>query len=228
MLELELELDFDEIIDEVDAFASRQLPYASKLALDETVFKTANQLKQTVNYFIKGGAVPFTKRGFRYIKAPSKRQLVAAVYIPDEQWKYMRWVVSGGNKVWMKSRHGISKPIYDNVRFNKYGNIPGRRRKEAIWRTLLNAGGGTKGLGKNEFIGTIGGITGLWKRNNPKPPTLLIIFDHKPVAYESQFPFHKFSKQFAIKFFKKAFNRKLVQVMNAENKRLRASPNYVD
>lgn len=228
MLDITMELDFDGIIDEVDALAVRQIPFVSKLALDEAAFKTANQLKKTVNYFIQGGAVSFTKRGFRYIKAPSKRQLVAVVYIPDEQWKYMRWVVSGGNKVWLKSRHGIGKPIYDNVRFNKYGNIPGRRRKEAMWRTLLNAGGGAKGLGKNEFIGTIRGVTGLWRRRNPKPPELLVVFDHKPVAYRSQFPFYKFSKKFAVKFFNRAFSKKLIQVMNSENKRLKASPNYVN
>lgn len=228
MLELNLELDFDGIIDEVNQLAVKQIPYASKLALDETVFKTTAKLKKTVDYFIEGGAIPFTKRGFKYIKAPSKNNLVAVVYIPDEQWKYMRWVVTGGKKAWLRSRHGIGKPIYENVRFNKYGNIPGRVRKEQVWRTLLNKGGGSAGLAKNEFIGTIHGITGLWKRNKKGAPELLMVFDHKPVQYKARFPFYKFTKQFAIKYFKKAFNNKLVQVINAENKRIKASPNYVD
>jgi len=133
-----LKIDLDDIIDEMDDLFKRQVPFAAHLALNESVFKGSVSVKKALPYFIQGGPVPFTARGVQYRKSKSKRDLTASIYIPDDQWKYMRWIVDGGTKRWTKSKHGIGKPIYANTRFNKYGNIPGRKRKEAVWREILN------------------------------------------------------------------------------------------
>ena len=166
MLELTLDLDLDEIIDEIDDVMLRQIPYASQLALNETVFKTSIYVKKVMPYFIEGGPTPFTRRGVQYRKAKSKRHLVASVFIPKAQWKYMQWVIDGGTKRSDNIRHGLGFPVTSNVRFNKYGNLPGRRRKEKIWRDMLNnqAGPPRGKLGKNDFIATIKGIAGLRRR----------------------------------------------------------------
>ena len=51
---------------------------------------------------------------------------------------------------------------------------------------------------------------------------LLVSFDRDPVQYSKQFPFEKYTTKYGVKYFRKAFNKKLVQVINSENKRLSA------
>lgn len=231
MLDVSLDINLDGIVDDVSEVMLRQVPYAAYLALNETVFKTSVDLrKKTLPYFIQGGPVAFTKRGVQYKKAKSKRELVASVFIPDAQWKYMMWVVDGGTKRWGRSRHGIGVPIQENMRFNKYGNIPGRKRKEKLWREILNRGGGVTAtplqgqLGKNEFIGkSKGGIVGLWKRTGPDgrgKPILKVYFTHEGVPYSQSVPFAAKARLFGQKRFRKAFNKKLQQVVEREAKRL--------
>lgn len=225
MINLKIKINLDDAINGLNDIFIKQIPFAAFLALNEAVFKASNDVKRTMPYFIDGGPVAFTKRGVRFIKAKSKRELRATIYIPDQQWKYMRYVIDGGRKQWNKSLHGIGKPIYANVRFNKYGNIPGRARKEKVWRQGLSQLKGTSGpiqgeLGKKEFIGTIKGLTGLWERKSRSGGLKLkILFDHNPVMYRKSFPFEKFARQFAVKRFKKAFNKKLQQVISKESRR---------
>ena len=230
MVDITLKIDLDSIIDEMDDLFKRQVPFAAHLALNESVFKGARDVKKALPYFIEGGPVPFTARGVQYRRSKSKRDLTASIFIPDAQWKYMRWIVDGGRKQWNKSQHGIGKPLYANVRFNKYGNIPGRRRKEKVWRTMLNQLGGTSGppqgkLGKNEFVGEVNGITGLWKRlgkGGRANLQLLVKFDHDPVHYgKGRFPFQKFSIKFVTKSFPRNFNKRLTEIVNRESKNLK-------
>ena len=226
-LNIKLKINLDGIVDELNDTFLKQIPFVSMLALNETVFKTAADVKKTMPYFIQGGPIPFTKRGVQYKKAKSKRHLHAEVFIPDAQWKYMRWVIDGGTKRWNKSKHGIGVPV--NARLNKYGNIPGRKRKEGTWRDLLNQKRGQAGaprgkLGKNEFVGTVKGITGVWKRlgkGGRSALQLLVSISRDPADYKSSFPFRKFATKFGRKHFKKSFNKKLLQVINKEAKRLR-------
>ena len=233
MVDITLTVDLDDIIDDLDNMVKRQVPFAAFLALKESVFKGSVDVKKALPYFIQGGPVPFTARGVQYKNPPNKRNLVASIFIPDDQWKYMRWIVDGGVKRWAKSRHGIGKPIYENIRFNKYGNIPGRKRKEAVWREILNRGKkGTVavpmkgGLGKNEFIATINGTTGLWKRvgkGGRANIKLLVKFTHEGADYgKGRFPFQKFAIKFVAKSFPRNFNKHLVDVVNRESKKLRA------
>ena len=230
MVDITLKIDLDDIVDDLDDMVKRQVPFAAHLALNESVFKGSVSVKKALPYFIEGGPVPFTARGIQYRRSKSKRDLTASIFIPDAQWKYMRWIVDGGRKQWNKSRHGIGKPLYANVRFNKYGNIPGRKRKEKVWRTMLNQLGGTQGvpqgrLGKNEFIGTVGETTGLWKRLGKGGRTKLqlqVKFDHEPVNYaKGRFPFQKFAIKAVTKSFPRNFNKRLTEIVNRESKNLK-------
>lgn len=229
MPDVDLTIDFDDIIDDLDDFFKTQIPHAANLALNESVFKSSVAVKKALPYFIEGGAVPFTRRGVQYKKSKNKRHLVASIFIPDQQWRYMQWVIDAGVKKFNRSKHGGSKPIYKNTRFNKYGNIPNRRRKEKIWRGLLDNGSKDQnGLGKNEFIGTIKGVTGLWKRlgkDGRAKLKLLVVFNHTPIYYgqtgKGRFPFKKFADKNMNKFFGPAFNRKLMQIIRREQSNLR-------
>lgn len=232
MLDVNLDINLDSIIDEVDDAVLKQIPYASFLALNQAVYEATQDVKAKVlPYFIEGGPVAFTKRGVQYKKAPNKHNLKAVVFIPDAQWKYMMWVIDAGTKRWNKSRHGIGVPIQKNVRFNKYGNIPGRHRKEQLWREILNRGKGTTAvpmrgvLGRNEFIGkSKGGVIGLWKRTGADgrgAPILKVFFTKGGVKYRPTVPFKAKASQFGYKRFRKAFNKKLQQVLEREAKRLK-------
>lgn len=225
-LDLTIELDLDHIIDWMDDIYLRQIPYAAQLALNESVFKASNDLKGTVSYFIEGGATPFTKRGFQYKKAKSKRELTASIFIPDTQWDYMRWVVDGGTQKWNQSPVGGLKPIYENTRFNKYGNIPGRARKAPLYREILKRGKGRAatplkgGIGKKQFVGTVGDTTGVWTRTNKGHKLKLnIAINKEPVKYRARFPFIKFAHRFIFKRFNKSFPKKFAQVLAAETSR---------
>ena len=227
MVDISLEINLDDIIDDVENFYLKQVPYAAHLALNESVFKSSVGVKKAMPYFIEGGPVAFTKRGVQYRKSKNKRDLTASVFIPDAQWKYMQWVIDAGVKRFTRSKHGGSKPIYANTKFNRYGNIPGRKRKEKIWRDTLDQMGGAAGaprgkLGKNQFIGTVNGITGLWKRERNRV-RLLVVFNRDPINYGSKgrFPFRKFAEKYVYKNFRPSFNRKLMQLVNRDQSSLK-------
>ena len=234
MVDVTLKIDLDDIIDDLDDLVKRQVPFAAFKALNESVFKGSVDVKKAMPYFIQGGPVPFTARGVQYKKAPNKRNLVASIFIPDDQWKYMRWIVDGGVKRWTKSRHGIGQPLYGDkgqrIKFNKYGNIPGRKRKEALWREIMNRGKGTvavpmKGnLGSGQFIADrVGRGPALWKRmGKGKKLKLLMVFDRQVEYGKGRFPFQKFATKYVTKSFPRNFNRILVDVVNRESKTLRA------
>lgn len=231
-IDLTIKVNFDEVIDEMEDVFTKQIPFASMLALNETAFKVTGDLKEAMPFYIQGGPIPFTKRGVQYIKAPDKRNLRASIFIPDAQWKYMQWIVDGGNKKWSQSHHGISVPIQENVKFNKYGNIPGKKRKESLWREILNRKGKgrtatpVKGaLNKKQFIATIGDITGLWERTGGrknKSTKLLMVFTHESIEYrKGRFPFEKLAIKFVNKRFRRTFNKKFQQIIRKESKRLK-------
>ena len=232
MVDVTLKIDLDDVIDEMSDLAKKQVPYAAFLALKETAYKVSVAVKKDLPYYIEGGPIGFTARGVRYINPKSKRDLMAAVYIPKDQWKYMRWVVQGGTKRWNRSEFGIGKPIYANTRFNKYGNIPGRKRKEGLWREILKRGKGTsaipmKGnLQKGQFIKDFGKGPALWKRlgkggNDGGKIKLLMTFDREAYYGRPRFPFQKITVMHTHKMYGAFFNKHLKRVVNNESKRLR-------
>lgn len=227
MIRLNLSVNFDDIIDDLDDVIKKQIPYAAFLALNDTLFHTAKDVKAHVMTprYIEGGPVPFTKRGVQYKKAPNKRKLVGFVFIPKAQWKYMMWVIDAGNKQWIRSKHGIGIPIKGNIRLNARGNIPGRYRKEGTWREIMNRGmsGRTATpmrhvLGKKEFIAESrkSGIIGLWERTGKGgrgKPKLKVMFTHGKVYYKKTVPFKKSVRHFAMKHFSERFPKRLEQVL---------------
>ncbi len=229
MVDITLKVNLDTVIDEMNDLFKKQVPFAAYRAINESVYKGSVDVKKAMPFFIQGGPVPFTARGVQYEKAKSKRDLRASIYIPDAQWKYMRWIVDGGVKRWSKSRHGIGKPIYANTKFNKYGNIPGRKRKESAWREALNRGTGKtltplkSGMGKNEFVGTLkrSGQKAIFKREGKTKLKLLMVFSKEASYGKGRFPFQKFAIKYVVKSFPRNFNRMLVDIVNKESKSLK-------
>jgi len=152
----------------------KQLPFASANAINTTLFGLRKEMaKQTVKKLDR--PTPFTQRGFLVDKA-KKTKLRGILKIRPEVESYLHYQIEGGIR--KPSSKKVAVPITRNKRLNKYGNIPGRR----------------SGLvkGAKEFIATIGGTTGVWKKG-PKGqgPKLLIKF-HDSVSYDKKpFPFYR-------------------------------------
>ena len=114
-----------------------------------------------------------------FIKYARKTKPVVTLTFREWADEFMRFAVFGG----IRKVNNTGIPIKANKRLNQFGNIPGRR----------------SGLvkGKNEFIATIKGHTGVWKRTGKGKNTklkLLINFYSNP-KYEKIFPFHRVARK---------------------------------
>jgi hypothetical protein len=171
----------------LNRFQKEQLPFATAQAINNTLFGLRKEMgKQTVKKLDR--PVPFTQRGF-LIEKSTKRYLVGKLFMRPEVEKYMKYQIDGGVRSTAKK---IPVPITKNKRLNKYGNIAGKRT----------------GLvkGSKEFIGTIKGVTGVWKLGRKgETPTLLIKF-HDSVKYNKKpFDFFKIGRGYV----RGTFNRQL-------------------
>lgn len=233
MINIKIDHNFGEVTEEVKGLLTKQIPFSALRALQVTMRQANDDMRKKMPYFILGGPVAFTKRGFLYTKPKSKRAIHAKLYIADKQWEYMKHVVVGGVKRFNKSRHGGAHLNIKETKFNKYGNMPARLKKSAAWKTNLNQGGGEDGLAKDQFIATIkfrsgAKVTGLWKRlkrsrKNPKGKVkLLISFNETTYDYNQTVPFNSSGQRFLVRRFKRAFPKAFKKVINSELKRIKA------
>jgi hypothetical protein len=178
----------------LNKFQKKQMPFATAQAINNTLFGLRKEMaKQTVKKLDR--PVPFTQRGFEVNKA-NKRNQVGFLVIRTEVAKYLKYQIDGGIRT---STNKIPVPITKNMRLNKFGNIAGKRGKVK---------GGLQGLatGKNQYIATIGGATGVWQKGRKgQQPTLLIKF-HDTVNYNKKpFDFYRIGKMYS----KNTFNKQL-------------------
>ena len=238
MLNVNVTNNFGDVSAEVRAMFEKQIPYSALLGLNSAMFKATQDVRKTMPFFIEGGPVAFTKRGFQYTKAKNKRNLRAKIFIPDEQWEYMRFVVDGGDQGWSRSIVGGFNPVGGRVKRNKYGNIPGYHKKNKLWRELAQRAGAKRSSGQvatplkktlsnKSFVGYVksrtgGSILGVWERK-PRRGGLKLIgsYDHSLISYGAgRVPFRKFAIRFGVKRFRREFRKKFEQVMKAQNNKL--------
>ena len=99
---------------------------------------------------------PFTLNALRTFKADRNR-LSAKLYIQPIQARYLQYAVKGGRL------ETIIEPI--QITLDRHGNIRGKR-------------GGLKkiaSMGRNRFVATINGATGVWQRYGPKGRKLKLL-----------------------------------------------------
>ncbi len=235
MINIAVTENFGDVSDSVRDMFRKQIPYSAFLALNSTMYLATQDVRKAMPYFIEGGPVGFTKRGFQYEKAKSKRNMRARMFIPDAQWKYMRWQVDGGDQKWRRSVVGGFNPVKGRIKRNKYGNIPGFKRKISLWKESAMRGGGGWGstpgplkgaLGKTVFVKQMTmksgkSILGVWKRRGKRNLELIGSFDHDPIRYNRpKVPFHKYGRRFILKRFSRQFSKKFNQVMQQQAKRM--------
>ena len=196
----------------------RQMPYATANALNSTAFQTQRVLKFMMKKKLDR-PMPFSVKGILVDKA-DKRQgslIKSSVFIGgsegsrfgEDRVKYLGWQVEGG--VRMAGGAGTGVPTR-NAELNKYGNIKGRRSG------LVKK--------KNQFIGTIRGITGVWerghrskrgdwseaKKSRASNVRLLIAFERQ-VNYKPKFPFYKIATRVIRNNFHKHMESSLRQAL---------------
>lgn len=175
----------------LNKFQKKQMPFATAQAINNTLFGLKKEMgKQTVKKLDR--PVPFTQRGFSINKAKKTNQ-VGVLYIRPEVAEYLKYQIDGGVR---SQATKIPVPILKNKRLNKYGNIAGKR----------------SGLvkGSKEFIGTIKGVTGVWKQQRKGQAPILLIKFHDSVRYDKKpFDFYKIGNNYARNTFDRQLDKAL-------------------
>lgn len=192
MVKLTVKADVKKLTRSLSRMQHKQIPFATSKALNDTAFDARKDLMiKTVSHIDR--PTPFTKKGF-LVKKSTKRNLTAQVFIKDSVYKYLKWIIEGGTRT--SPGKGTGVPTR-NTNLNQYGNIRGRRQGLA--------------KGKNQFIATIKGISGVWKRTGGKRSKgvkLMVVFE-KSVSYRKTFPFVKLVDKTVKRRFTKNFERSM-------------------
>lgn len=176
-MQISVKNNIKEFSKDLKHFSKIDIPKITYITLNETAKRTKKLEQQAMKKYLDRPK-PQTVNSLFIIYA-KKNKLTATIKFRDWADKFMKFAVFGGTR--NVKNTGI--PIAANKKLNQYGNIPGRR----------------SGLvkGKNEFIATIKGHTGVWKRTGKGKNTklrLLINFYTNP-KYEKIFPFFRIARK---------------------------------
>jgi len=194
-VQVSVKLDVSKVKRYLSNVEKKQIPFASAQALNDTQFDNRQNMVKAVSVDLDR-PTPFTKRGFRVIKA-SKRKLWADLEIPPDRLKYMRYQIFGGTRL-PRSR----VIIIGTGKRNQYGNTRGMRN---LRNTLLNRAGHFEGESRN-------GTAGIWKYQKRKGVTLVAIYVDK-AQYRPRFNFFKHARRVTNARFVPNFNRRLKQAL---------------
>lgn len=193
MFGLDVKADLKEVTKYLTRVQKKQIPFATSQALNDTAFDSRKELQKQAQKKMKS-PTRFTANAFQVIKS-KKRELIAVVYVEGKRYEYLIDIIEGKSKT--HKHKGYALPV--NVRLNKFGNIPGKRR----------------GLVKNkrQFIGTINGVSGVWERYNKGRNVKLMIAFGKTVEHKQRFHFTKIVKGIVNSKFKKNFNKRMTRAL---------------
>lgn len=151
MVRVSVSADVSKAKRELSRTQRKQVPFALSRALNDLGFEARKEEVKAVDRHIDR-PTSFTKKGFQVIKS-TKRKLVAFLEIPANRWKYMKFPVEGGSQ---SRNHAI--PV--NRKTNKFGGL-----------TKAN-----RGARKGEFVATINGVSGAWKREKGGRLRLMVLY----------------------------------------------------
>ena len=184
-MQISIKSNIDQVTKGLSDIQKNQIPFVAS--------KTLNQLAQNISRKVmpdkadktfQGGAVPFTKRAFKYRKS-TKRDLVSSVFVDPITHKYMTFMVSGGTRfpenrsILVSTRHS---------KLNRYGNIP-----RATLQKMIND---KKKYFKGVPKGQPSAGEGIWERYGRKtsPRIRMVAMYKKDAQYRPLFPFGTFGK----------------------------------
>jgi len=176
----------------------KQIPFATAQALSDTAFQ-ANKAVRAQALKKLDRPTKFTVGGFQFKRA-TKRSLTALVFIESKREKYLIYQIEGGTR---RARL-VSLPT--NVKLNRFGNIPGLKKKKKLWLSGRTTSG-------KQFVGTVNGTKGLWQRLKNNQLKLLVAFETE-ARYRSRFPYYKIVRGVVNNRFPRNFNRRLAAALS--------------
>ena len=146
--------DVKKLTRELDAFARKQIPFATAQALTATARKVQEAETRAMGEMFKS-ASPFTMKSVRVIPA-RKNNLQATVFVMDRAAKYLKPYEAGG--VHQLNSRALLNP--KDIKLNSYGQLPRATLAKLKARPDI-------------FIGPVhtnkGTINGVWQRSTEKP-----------------------------------------------------------
>ena len=197
--------DMKPIIKHLNKTQKKQIPFAAAQAINNTLFDIMKAEKAQMPKKLDR-PTPFTLKAFKINKA-KKTELIGDIHVMPERYKYLKYAIEGGTRT-----GNIGVPT-KHAKLNKFGNIPMRK----------------KGLikNKNQFIGTINGLSGVWERGHysksgkfstqgkSRSTSLrLVVAFEKTVNYDKRFPFYKIADGVARKKFQRNFQKTLKRAID--------------
>lgn len=179
----------------LDKLQHRQIPFATSLALNAAAVKIQRFEKSKIRADLED-PTPQVQKSIR-VKRSSKRDLQAAVFILPAIAKFLKYSIDGGSR----APRGRVEAVPVNARLNRYGNIPGRRQGK-IAKLLQRP---------DTFVGTIRGVTGIWKRGKSKNSVSLLFAFYRSTTYRSRFPFFRYAESTLDRVWVAEFRRALAR-----------------
>lgn len=212
VMNINIKADIKPLNKKLTSLQRSQIPFASSVAINKTGVKILSALGSNAEKKFEGGATKQSLRAFKIptglkgkktnIQFSTKKDLTATIFMPDWAEKFLKYQVFGGIRR-SNSEGGTGVPFKKNKRLNRFGNIAGRK----------------SGLvkGENEFIATIKGITGVWRRygKGARQIKLMVAFE-KTVNYKNpKFPFFKIGEMVYKNQFPKIYKKELKKAIES-------------
>jgi hypothetical protein len=216
---LSLKTNLRDVIGWTQRLHSEQIPFATAVALTETVRDVQSAMPSAVEQAFEGGAVEFTKRGF-YITPARKDRLTAVVGAKAKQAEYIYHQVEGGGR----APKNVALRLPSAVDLTAQGNIPAGLIRQLVARAkagrrATKAQASRFGVSQKAslFYGEPGDgrPAGIYKRvelSTTRHQLLpIVVFPKKTAQYRKRFDFYGIStriseRRFAINF-DRAFDR---------------------
>ena len=189
-MQITVKADVKKLTRNLSRIQRRQIPYATQTALNNTAKKLVVAEQKQMQRKLHN-PTPQTVKALRILRYAKKTQLSALVGFLPFASEYMQYQVHGGIEPIQKANPVPSS----NMRLNKYGNIPGKR----------------KGLAhqKKRFIATTrAGKTAVWERRG-KDAKPIIWLNKKDPSYKKRFPFYRIANGLVSNVFPKEFTKTL-------------------
>lgn len=196
MATISLASDIKQAIKKLDSIQRKQVPYATALALNDVAFE-ARKAEQNAQRQYLDKPARFTTMGYQ-VKKADKRKLTAVIFVPQNRWNYLRYVVEGG----LSTRTGVKHSVaIDHSLLNKFGSLP-RNKVKSLARK------------KGHFFGSSKGSNYLFKRDSKGryPIKPLVVFK-ETTKHTKRYPIWKAATRVVGSRFKHRFDRRMAYAL---------------
>ena len=171
---IDIKYDFTKTGEDLSKILTDQIPFATSLAMNKTLTKTRQHIKEAMDDHIEGGPTPFTRSGMR-VYATNKNNLRGAIAFTtlggdsEKSRFYMKELMYSGNKRARRDR--IPEPVIKNMKkfAPRYLTPRGNIRRD--FYSLARAKGnkqyfiGIPKPGKKQWAGNRH-LLGIWRRDS--------------------------------------------------------------